>query len=88
MVIQAKIFIAQLLILFTASAISLTDTVDTPLKKYDLMNTINARGTWLVSKYAIPHLKKSSNPHILTMSPPLSFDPKWYKDHVAYTISK
>ncbi|KXN66120.1 short-chain dehydrogenase/reductase SDR [Conidiobolus coronatus NRRL 28638] len=71
-----------------ASAISPTDTLETSLKKYDLMNTINTRGTWLVSKYCIPHLKKSQNGHILNISPPLSKDAKWYGGHVAYTISK
>lgn len=71
-----------------ASAISLTGTLETPMKKYDLMNGVNARGTYLCSKYALPHLKKSSNPHILTISPPLNLNPKWFKNHVAYTIAK
>ncbi|KAK9712469.1 Hydroxysteroid dehydrogenase-like protein 2 [Basidiobolus ranarum] len=71
-----------------ASAISLTDTENTTVKRYDLMNRINSRGTWLVSKYAIPHLKKSSNPHILNISPPLSLNPRWFAPHVAYTMAK
>jgi citronellol/citronellal dehydrogenase len=72
-----------------ASAISLTNTLDTPVKKYDLMHSINGRGTWLVSKYAIPHLIKSNkNPHILNISPPPTLEERWFKDHVAYTIAK
>ncbi|KAF8935846.1 short chain dehydrogenase [Dissophora ornata] len=72
-----------------ASAISLTDTVATSVKKYDLMHQVNGRGTWMVSKYAIPHLIKSDkNPHILNLSPPLSMEERWFKNHVAYTIAK
>ena len=71
-----------------ASAISLTDTASTPLKKFDLMHSVNARGTFLVSKYAIEHLKKSSNPHILTLSPPLDIKPIWFQNHVAYSMAK
>ncbi|XP_076681930.1 hydroxysteroid dehydrogenase like 2 isoform X1 [Andrena cerasifolii] len=71
-----------------ASAISLTGTEQTDMKKYDLMNNINARGTFLVSKACLPYLKKSANPHIVNISPPLSMKPIWFKDHVAYTISK
>lgn len=71
-----------------ASAISLTPTLDTDMKRYDLMNSINTRGTFLLSKYCIPHLLKSSNPHILTLSPPPTFNPMWYRSHVAYTIAK
>lgn len=71
-----------------ASAISLTPTLHTEMKRYDLMHTINVRGTFLTSKLCIPHLKKSANPHILNMSPPLSMDPKWFANHVAYTMSK
>ena len=71
-----------------ASAISLTGTVDTEMKRYDLMHQINTRGTFMVSKYAIEFLKKSQTPHILNLSPPLEMDPIWFKDHVAYTISK
>ena len=58
------------------------------MKKYDLMNTINARGTFMASKYAIPHLKRASNPHILNLSPPLLMLPKWFKNHTAYTMAK
>ncbi|KAF9096906.1 Hydroxysteroid dehydrogenase-like protein 2 [Mortierella sp. GBA35] len=72
-----------------ASAISLTNTQETTVKKYDLMHSINGRGTWMVSKYAIPHLIKSDkNPHILNLSPPLSMKEAWFKNNVAYTMSK
>ncbi|RNA45144.1 hydroxysteroid dehydrogenase 2 [Brachionus plicatilis] len=71
-----------------ASAISLTGTLDTTMKKYDLMNQVNARGTFLCSKMAIPYLRKSSNPHILNLSPPLNLNPKWFKNNLAYTMAK
>lgn len=71
-----------------ASAISLTPTVDTPMKSYDLMHQINTRGTYLLSKYCIPHLLKSENPHILNLSPPLSMEGKWFGPHLAYTMAK
>ncbi|MCB9733310.1 MAG: NAD(P)-dependent oxidoreductase [Deltaproteobacteria bacterium] len=71
-----------------ASAISLTGTTATEMKRYDLMHQINTRGTFLCSKVCIPHLKKSANPHILNISPPLSMDPRWFKNHVAYTMAK
>lgn len=71
-----------------ASAISLTDTQSTGVKTFDLMNQVNARGTFLASKFALPHLLKSKNPHILTLSPPLDMKPKWFKDHTAYTLAK
>ena len=71
-----------------ASAISLTDTLRTEMKRYDLMNQVNARGTFLCSKATLPHLLKSENPHILNIAPPLDLDPKWFKGHVAYTIAK
>ncbi|KAG0030731.1 Hydroxysteroid dehydrogenase-like protein 2 [Podila clonocystis] len=72
-----------------ASAISLTDTQATTMKKYDLMHSINGRGTWMVSKYAIPHLIKSKkNPHILNLSPPLEMKEEYFKNHVAYTMAK
>ncbi len=71
-----------------ASAISLTGTLDTPMKKYDLMNQVNARGTFLCSRVALPYLLKSKNPHILNLSPPLSLNPKWFKNNVAYTMAK
>jgi len=71
-----------------ASAIFLSDTLHTPAKKLDLMFQVNTRGTFLCSQACIPHLKKSANPHILNMSPPLNLKPRWFKEHLAYTISK
>ena len=73
-----------------ASAISLTGTLDTPMKRYDLMHQINTRGTFLCSQKAVPHLKKSANPHILNISPPLhsTLSPRWFGPHVAYTMAK
>jgi citronellol/citronellal dehydrogenase len=71
-----------------ASAISLTGTLATPIKRYDLMQTINTRGTYLCAQACLPHLLKASNPHILTLSPPLNLKPRWFGPHVAYTISK
>lgn len=71
-----------------ASAISLTDTLSTDMKRFDLMNQINMRGTFLVSKTCIPHLKKAENPHILNLAPPLDMEAKWFKGHVAYTMAK
>ena len=71
-----------------ASAISLTPTLDTDMKRYDLMHNINGRGTFLTSKACIPHLLKSDNPHILNISPPLDMNPIWFQGHVAYTMAK
>jgi len=71
-----------------ASAISPTGTLETEMKRYDLMNEVNTRGTFLVSKSCIPFLKKGSNPHILNLAPPLDMDAKWFAPHVAYTIAK
>jgi citronellol/citronellal dehydrogenase len=71
-----------------ASAISLTGTLDTPVKRFDLMLAINLRGTFVCSQACIPHLRKAANPHILTLSPPLDMRPRWFKDHVAYTMAK
>jgi citronellol/citronellal dehydrogenase len=71
-----------------ASAIHLAGTLNTPMKRYDLMHQINGRGTFLVSQKCIPHLKKAANPHVLTLSPPLDFDVKWFKPHAAYTLAK
>lgn len=71
-----------------ASAISLTPTLETPMKRFDLMWSVNARGTFLCSQACLPHLKQAENPHILVMSPPLSMNPQWFKDHLAYTLSK
>jgi citronellol/citronellal dehydrogenase len=72
-----------------ASAINLSGTEELEVKGYDLMQEINVRGTFVVTKACLPHLKKSGgNPHVLTLSPPLNLDPKWFGAHVAYTISK
>ncbi|MEO1516014.1 MAG: NAD(P)-dependent oxidoreductase [Bacteroidota bacterium] len=71
-----------------ASAINLSPTLSMPMKRYDLIHDINVRGTFMVSKYCIPHLKKGSNPHILILSPPLNMDPSWFGRHLPYTISK
>ena len=71
-----------------ASAISLTTVEQTEAKRYDLMHDVNVRGTFFMSKACIPFLKKGSNPHILTLSPPISMDQKWFINHLAYTISK
>lgn len=71
-----------------ASAISLSSVEKTPSKRYDLMQDINVRGTFLVSKACIPWLKKGHNPHILTLSPPLNLEPRWFGRHLAYTLSK
>lgn len=71
-----------------ASAISLTSTEQTEAKKFDLMNGINVRGTFLVCKACIPHLKQAHNPHILNLSPPLNMDARWFAPHLAYTMSK
>ena len=71
-----------------ASAINLTGTLETPMKRFDLMWGVNARGTFVCSQACLPHLKKAPNPHILTLSPPLNLDPRWFKLHTAYTMSK
>ena len=75
-----------------ASAISLTGTLQTPMKRFDLMFGVDVRGTFLCSQACLPHLKASAqagrNPHVLTLSPPLNLDPKWFAPHVAYTIAK
>ena len=71
-----------------ASAISLTPVARTEMKRFDLMHQINARGTFVVSKYAIPHLEKAVNPHILMLSPPLDMREKWFAPHTAYTMAK
>ena len=71
-----------------ASAISLTPSTATEMKRYDLMHGINARGTFVTSKACIPHLKKASNPHILMLSPPLDMSAKWFAPHVAYSMAK
>src|ERR1044071_5115077 len=71
-----------------ASAISLTGTEHTPMKRYDLMHQINTRGTFVCSQACIPFLKKASNPHILNISPPLNMEERWFAPHVAYTMAK
>ncbi|MGA9948272.1 MAG: NAD(P)-dependent oxidoreductase [Xanthobacteraceae bacterium] len=71
-----------------ASAISLTPVAQTDMKRFDLMHQINARGTFVVSKFAIPHLAKAANPHILMMSPPLDMKEKWFAPHTAYAMAK
>jgi citronellol/citronellal dehydrogenase len=71
-----------------ASAISLSGTLSTPMKRYDLMHSINTRGTYVTSQKALPALLKAANPHVLNISPPLNMDPKWFKNHVAYTMAK
>jgi citronellol/citronellal dehydrogenase len=71
-----------------ASAISLTGTLQTEMKRYDLMNQVNARGTFLVSRACVPHLKRSANPHVLMLSPPLDMKAKWFAPHVAYSMAK
>jgi citronellol/citronellal dehydrogenase len=71
-----------------ASAIQLTGTLQTDIRRYDLMNQVNARGTFVVSRACIPHLKRASNPHVLMLSPPLDMSPRWFSGHVAYTMAK
>jgi citronellol/citronellal dehydrogenase len=71
-----------------ASAISLTGTLATPMKRFDLMHQVNARGTFACSQACIPHLMKAENPHILTLSPPLHMQAKWFGPHLAYTMAK
>jgi len=71
-----------------ASAIQLTGTLETDMRRFDLMHQVNARGTFMVSKYAIPHLEKSTNPHILMLSPPLDLKEKWFAGHTAYSMAK
>jgi citronellol/citronellal dehydrogenase len=71
-----------------ASAISLTGTLETPMKRYDLMHQVNTRGTFACSQACIPHLAKAANPHILNLSPPLNMETRWFAPHVAYTMAK
>lgn len=71
-----------------ASAISLTGTLQTQMKRYDLMHSVNTRGTFLTSKVCLPYLLKAENPHILNLSPPLNMEEKWFAPHVAYTMAK
>jgi citronellol/citronellal dehydrogenase len=71
-----------------ASAIQLTGTLATEMKRFDLMHSVNVRGTYLTSKLCLPHLVKAPNPHILNLAPPLNLDPRWFGPHLAYTMSK
>jgi citronellol/citronellal dehydrogenase len=71
-----------------ASAIQLTGTTQTDMKRYDLMHQVNGRGTYLVSRACIPHLKAAANPHVLNLSPPLDMSPRWFGNHVAYSMAK
>lgn len=71
-----------------ASAINLSDTDSLSMKNYDLMHNINTRGTFLCSKKAIPYLKKSENPHVINLSPPLNMETRWFQNHVGYTMAK
>ena len=90
--LAAKEFGGIDILINNASAINLTRTEDTPAKRFDLMFDVNVRGTFLASQAAIPYLRESAeagrNPHILTLSPPLSMKAKWFKNHVAYTMAK
>lgn len=76
------------IVINNASAINLTDTESTSMKRYDLMHQVNARGTYVVTKHAVKHLKKAKNPHVLVLSPPLSYESRWFEPHVAYTMAK
>jgi citronellol/citronellal dehydrogenase len=71
-----------------ASAIWLRGTLDTPMKRFDLMSQVNARGSFLCAQVCLPYLLKAANPHILTLAPPISLDPKWWAPHTAYTLAK
>jgi citronellol/citronellal dehydrogenase len=71
-----------------ASAISLTDTADTTMKQFDLMHSVNVRGTYLVTKACLASLEQGNNPHVLNIAPPLNLEPRWFGPHVAYTMSK
>ncbi len=71
-----------------ASAIQLTGTLETDMKRYDLMQGVNARGTFVTTKYCIPHLKRAANPHVLMLSPPLDMNARWFAGHTAYTMAK
>ena len=71
-----------------ASAVSPTPVMNTPMKRYDLMNEVNARGTFMLSQKCQPHLKKGANPHIVNIAPPLDMDSRWFKNHTAYTMAK
>jgi citronellol/citronellal dehydrogenase len=76
------------LLVNNASAISLTGTLETPMKRFDLMHQVNTRGTFLCTQQCVPHLRRARNPHVLNISPPLNFSPRWFAPHVAYTMAK
>ena len=80
------------IVINNASAINLTNTEATPIKRFDLMFGVNVRGTFLVTQACLPYLKASGerkrNPHVLTLSPPLNMEPRWFAQHVAYTMAK
>lgn len=76
------------IVINNASAINLSGTESVDMKRYDLMHSINTRGTFLTSKLAIPYLKKAENPHVLNLSPPLNMETRWFQNHVAYTMAK
>jgi citronellol/citronellal dehydrogenase len=76
------------IVINNCSAIFLAGTCETPMKRFDLMNAVNVRATYMVSQKSLPHLLKSSNPHILNISPPLNMEAKWFAPHVAYTMAK
>ena len=76
------------IVINNASAIWLAGTVDTPMKRFDLMHQVNTRGTFVTTQACLPYLKKASNPHVLMLSPPPNLDAKWFKHHTAYTIAK
>jgi citronellol/citronellal dehydrogenase len=84
----AKTFGGIDIVVNNASAISLTPTTATEMKRFDLMHQINTRGTFMVSKYAIPHLARAANPHILMLSPPLDLRQEWFAPHLAYSLAK
>ena len=84
----AETFGAIDIVVNNASAISLTPTPQTEMKRFDLMHQVNARGTYMVSKFAIPYLEKAGNPHILMLSPPLDMKEKWFAPHLAYSMAK
>lgn len=71
-----------------ASAISLTGTLATPLKRFDLMHQVNVRGTFLCTQKCVPHLRRAANPHVLNLAPPLALAPRWFAPHLAYTMAK
>ncbi|MGE0361374.1 MAG: SDR family oxidoreductase [Vicinamibacterales bacterium] len=71
-----------------ASAIYLTGTLDTPIRRFDLMHQVNTRGTFLATQHCLPHLVRSANPHVLNIAPPLNLNPRWFAPHVAYTMAK